>query len=89
MLKNNELYMCRVCGAEQLDLPWGEDGETPTYNICACCGVEFGYEDYTLIALKNYRIMWVNKGANWFCKKEKPDNWVLEEQLHNIPKKYL
>lgn len=20
--------------------PWGDDGKTPTYDICPCCGVE-------------------------------------------------
>ena len=44
MHKNNEFYVCRVCGAEQPEAPWGDDGETPTYDICNCCGVEFGYE---------------------------------------------
>ena len=34
MHKNNEFYVCRVCGAEQPEAPWGDDGETPTYDIC-------------------------------------------------------
>ncbi|WP_407906848.1 hypothetical protein [Escherichia coli] len=44
--------VCRVCGAEQPEAPWGDDGETPTYDICNCCGVEFGYEDSTVQSIK-------------------------------------
>jgi len=88
MHKNNELYVCRVCGAMQLDAPWGDDGEAPTYNICECCGVEFGYEDATMQGIKSYRSKWIDSGAKWSRKKSKPDNWSLEEQLSNIPNKY-
>jgi hypothetical protein len=38
---------CRVCGLDQQSPPWGVDGKSPTYAICDCCGVEFGYEDST------------------------------------------
>ncbi|WP_243464972.1 hypothetical protein [Photorhabdus temperata] len=89
MRKNNRLYICRVCGAEQLDPPWGEDGNSPTFEICDCCGVEFGYEDATLAALKNYRSKWLDKGAKWNFEKSKPENWSLEDQISNIPKEYL
>ncbi len=41
-------HNCRVCGLYIDDLPWGEDGNCPTYEICSCCGVEFGNEDYTV-----------------------------------------
>ena len=41
-----------------------------------------------LDALKRYREKWLNKGGEWFRKKEKPDGWSLDEQLKNIPDKY-
>ena len=32
---------CPVCGYPLSDYnPWGDDGKTPTYDICPCCGVE-------------------------------------------------
>lgn len=38
---------CHVCGYPLGDYnPWGDDGKTPTYDICPCCGVEWGNEDY-------------------------------------------
>lgn len=48
-------HNCRVCGLHIDDLPWGQDGNSPTYDICPCCGVEFGYEDYTAESARRYR----------------------------------
>lgn len=42
-METNSFY-CRVCGLYLGYQPWGEDGKTPSYEICPCCGVEFGYE---------------------------------------------
>ena len=79
---------CRVCGKIQNDLPWGEDGHCPTYDICDCCGVEFGYQDCILTAIRSYREKWISQGACWKYLEEKPFNWSLEEQLKNIPLEY-
>lgn len=89
MHKNNELYICRICGSEQVDAPWGDDGESPTYDICDCCGVEFGYEDSTLQGIKIYRSKWLDNGAKWYHKKSEPESWSLEDQLSHVPAKYL
>lgn len=89
MHRNNEIYTCRVCGLKQDEAQWGIDEQTPTYNICDCCGVEFGYEDCTLIGVKNYRKKWLDGGTKWYRQKYKPDNWSLSDQLSNIPEKYL
>ena len=41
-------YYCTVCGLPLGDFaPWGDDKESPTFDICPCCGVEYGNEDYT------------------------------------------
>jgi hypothetical protein len=87
--KNKRIYPCRVCGLDQLEPQWGEDGKTPTFNICVCCGVEFGYEDATLAAIRAYREKWLSTGAAWQSPKHKPKDWNLEEQLENIPPEYL
>jgi hypothetical protein len=83
---------CRVCGAPSDELPWGEDGNTPSFNICNCCGVEFGYEDCNLSSIRIYRNQWVSKGYPWYHKKLKPYKWDLlkaVQQLNNIPKDFL
>lgn len=93
ILLNNKNIMiqhnCRVCGFYNEDPPWGEDGNSPTYEICSCCGVEHGNEDYSIPSVKVYRSEWINKGAIWFNKKEKPPVWDLTEQMKNIPKEFL
>ena len=77
--------MCHICGYLDLEeAPWGDDGKSPSYNICDCCGVEFGYEDYQETTLLTYRNEWIQKGANWFNPALKPDNWSLKQQLNNI-----
>lgn len=82
-------HNCRVCGLYIEELPWGEDGNCPTYEICPCCGVEFGNEDYTIQSVKEYREDWIKKGANWFEPDEKPKNWNLENQLKDVSKEYV
>ncbi len=78
-------YNCRICGLYIENSPWGLDGHSPTYEICSCCGVEFGNEDYTIESVKKYRENWINKGAIWFDPKEKPKEWNMGEQFKKIP----
>lgn len=84
----NPFIHCRVCGLEDADFPWGEHGNAPKYNICYCCGVEFGYEDTSEISTKRYRDKWLADGAQWFDPKSRPANWSLEEQLKLIPPEF-
>ncbi len=84
-MSKDERYFCRVCGLEEEEPPWGEDGETPLWDICACCGVEHGYEDSSPIAIRRYREQWLGKGAPWWDLQFRPEGWSLEEQLENIP----
>jgi hypothetical protein len=88
MTIRDEIYYCRVCGLRQFEPPWGEDGKIPSYDICSCCGVEFGNEDYTLESIKSYRIKWMSSGAKWFDKNKKPTEWSLERQLDQVPEKF-
>jgi len=81
-------HNCRVCGLFSEDLPWGENGDCPTHEICPCCGVEFGYEDYTVLSTKEYRDLWLLKGAEWFDKSVKPNSWDKEQQFKNIPEEF-
>ena len=88
MITLDEAFYCRVCGLKQTEPPWGEDGKTPSYEICSCCGVEFGNEDYSPESLKKYRDNWISGGAKWFSSKEKPANWDMKNQLAQIPEKF-
>ena len=81
-------HFCRVCGLYIEDEPWGKDGSCPTYEICPCCGVEFGNEDYTIKSVIDYRKQWISNGAKWFNLKLQTEGWNLEIQMKDIPDEY-
>ncbi len=83
-----EEHYCRICGLYIEDKPWGNDGQSLTYEICPCCGVEFGNEDFDLSSIKEYRTEWLENGANWFDKESKPNFWDAKKQLMNVPKRF-
>lgn len=80
---------CRVCGLLQSPPPWGENGATPSFEICACCGVQFGYEDLTLAKVRAVRESWKRNSYQWFDERAKPDTWEASDQAKNIPRKWL
>lgn len=80
---------CRICGLFIENEPWGNDGKCPIYEICPCCGVEFGNEDYTTESIHKYREEWLLNGAKWHEPKCMPVNWDLKEQMQNISDEYL
>ena len=81
-------YNCRVCGFNQGFEPWGKDEETPTFDICDYCGVQFGHEDCNIFYVKKFREEWLKNGEKWFFLKGKPKEWILEAQKEDIPEKY-
>jgi hypothetical protein len=82
-------YRCRVCGLLCPEPPWGEDGNSPDFSICVCCGAEAGYEDCIPKAARAYRERWVSGGAKWIDDQYRPKEWSLEEQLAHVPKEFL
>lgn len=89
MRDTKKLDYCRVCGLKLQEPPWGEDNKSPSFDVCVCCGVEFGYEDSSLASIRIFRNNWLEQGANWSWPKAKPKDWNLDEQLKKIPSVYL
>jgi hypothetical protein len=88
VLESN-LKTCRVCGNKYSDFqPWGDDGKTPSFALCNCCGTQFGYEDCELSSIRKMRSDWIANGARWFEPNEKPLDWSLEKSLENIPEEF-
>lgn len=81
-------FACRVCGLLHPEPPWGLSGNDPSYEICPCCGVEFGYEDCTKIGVLSYRKRWLDSGGHWKFKKLQPSDWNMDEQMSQIPKDF-
>lgn len=77
---------CRACGFDQApQWPWGEDGRSPAYLICPCCGAESGLDEVTPADAHAYRDAWVKRGKPWFRPELKPNAWSWEKQKALIP----
>jgi hypothetical protein len=80
---------CRVCGWRLERPPWGSDGRTPSFETCPCCGVEFGYQDFTPLGATRYRKLWVKAGARWAQPHKRPTDWDLEPQMEQVPLDFI
>ncbi|MDR2946036.1 MAG: hypothetical protein LBV79_04755 [Candidatus Adiutrix sp.] len=80
---------CRVCGYRLDFFPWGVYNDTPSFEVCPCCGVQFGVMDETPVLAGQERQDWLNKGMPWFQEDKKPKNWEPEEQLAHIPLEFI
>ena len=90
-MDEHDLHCCRVCGLYfENFFPWGENGQEPSYDICPCCGVEFGLGDENRNGVLYYRKWWIqNMSSQWWSQLESPPiNWSLEQQMKNIPAEF-
>ena len=80
-------YTCPVCGFTGLaESPYTQKNE-PSYEICPCCGFEFGFDSVGNKGLFiEFRQRWIKNGAQWFIQRLRPENWDLEAQLMNVDK---
>jgi len=80
-------YICPVCGFGGLKEAPYDRQNSPSYEICPCCGFEFGFdEEIGQDAFLAFRRRWIEQGALWFMPKLKPKNWDLKRQLQNLDK---
>lgn len=83
-------HTCLVCGYQHLKEPPYKGHGFGSYEICASCGFQYGYDDQGLPYkdtvkkgyLEEYRREWSNKGYPWFSQSTRqPDNWDGKKQL--------
>jgi hypothetical protein len=83
--------VCFVCGLDcarySEDPPWGESGLDPSYNFCPCCGVEFGYGDFSIEAARSWRARWPDRGYTWQVTDLRPEEWNPRDQLAQLPER--
>ena len=92
----NTLHVCLVCGFEGLEEPIFVDGEyTKTYEICPCCGFEYGFsedhdvihgfitipEEFLEVAFQLYRKKWIEEGMRIFSPEAIPENTRNKDNL--------
>lgn len=74
-------YTCPVCGYADLDEPPYNGDGCASFDICPCCGVEFGYDDYTS-SHPLLREKWIASGMLWWSTVRKPPvGWDPDVQL--------
>lgn len=85
-MKTKEKNICPICGFDGLEEPY----QLGSFDICPCCGIEFGYEDsvpraeYLPERWAHLRNKWKEKGYRWSFEEYKPQNWNLNDQLKNL-----
>ncbi len=84
MAMHSDARSCRVCGFEPIAPPWGEDERTPTFEMCPCCGVEYGYEEATQHAARQWRRRWLESGAKWADKGTPHDGLDTTTRLARV-----
>src|SRR4051812_12085302 len=65
--------------------PYGRAFGTPSYDVCDCCGFEFGNDDEPGTAppstFEDYLRNWIQGGCTWFQPGRRPPNWSVRDQL--------
>ena len=66
-------HMCPVCGYPSLEEPPRSETNRGSFEICPCCGFEFGYTDEAKgISYEEWRRRWIAKGMPWSARSVLP-----------------
>ena len=76
-------YVCPVCGWPELMDPPHSESNGPSFEICPCCGFQFGYDDddqgFTYAA---WRERWIQNGMTWWSNgRPASPAWDARQQL--------
>lgn len=80
------MHICPICGFGGLDKPVETKG-VPSFDICPCCGFEFGFHDGVRgETYEKWRMRWIQDGMK-FRKGHiipPPVDWDPRRQLASI-----
>ena len=87
MVQTFDVHECPACGYEGLDEPaW--NGDSPSGDICPCCGMQFGYYDLgrrVPLFYEGWRIRWLVEGGHWWSRSRlAPDGWSADRQVEKF-----
>jgi hypothetical protein len=67
-----------------LQPPYSQHFGQPSYEVCACCGFEFGNDDEpgtsNGLSFEQYLAEWLSDGCEWFLPDARPTGWSIEQQ---------
>ncbi|MFN0068210.1 MAG: hypothetical protein ACKVYV_11295 [Limisphaerales bacterium] len=80
-------HRCPVCAFPGLETPPRSGAGGGSYEICPCCGFQFGVtDDDRGITPAAWRVAWVRDGMPWRSKGiPKPRGWDARKQLGKEP----
>jgi hypothetical protein len=78
-------FLPDVSATRGVDPPYARHFGDPSYEVCDCCGFEFGNDDEpgtgTPVPFELYLKAWIEAGCPWLSPDRRPQGWRLEEQL--------
>ena len=75
---------CPVCGFQGLGEPPYDAHGSASFDICPCCGIEFGYDDATE-SHQQLRAGWIERGMPWWSQSQPPPvGWDPAAQLSGL-----
>ena len=86
MAEQANQHICPVCGFPGLEEgAYTEFGES-SFEICPCCGIEFGYQDARR-SHEQLRTEWISAGMAWRFPERRPGDWdpVLQLRILGHP----
>src|SRR6266508_1459623 len=83
-------FSCPACGYPGLtEAPWRD--RSPSDEICACCGIQFGYDDVVEgrpelrpAFYRDWGLKWRLDGMKWWSANPPPDDWDADTQFRSI-----
>lgn len=89
-MREPRTYDCPVCGFDGLAEPAYFDAESPSDDICECCGFQFGLHDFSVDGVdrsvfhEQWRERWIAGGCLWWSTTPPPPDWSAQRQLERI-----
>ncbi|HSE22875.1 MAG TPA: hypothetical protein VLB68_14505 [Pyrinomonadaceae bacterium] len=82
-------FFCPVCGFDGLDEPPYSQSGVGLYEICPCCGFQFGVtDDNQGISFHEWREAWIERGTPWTSLwRTAPNGWDPLAQLRGLAKR--
>ena len=77
------MNVCPVCGYNGLHEPAYDRFGCSSFEICPCCGTEFGYQDAGR-SHESLRREWIAKGMPWHFPDARPARWDPVQQLRSV-----